>query len=160
MIEIKTVSKSDISLIQKLAYTIWKEAYKDLLSKEQLDYMLGKMHSIDALTKLIDEDHQFIISYEDDIAKGYACYKIHPGKVRIEKLYVLPDQHKKGIGKLMISYIIDKVNPQTNIIELNVNRQNKAVAFYKRLGFEIVKEVDIPIGQGYFMNDYVMQKEL
>ncbi len=46
------------------------------------------------------------------------------------------------------------------MVELNVNRQNKAVDFYKNIGFKIIKEVDIPIGEGYFMNDYVMQKEL
>ncbi len=160
MIEIKTASKTDVPLIQQLAYTIWSVAYKEILSKEQLSYMLEKMYSIEALTKLIEDDHQFIISYEDSVAKGYACYKIHSGKARIEKIYVLADQHKKGIGKLMMDHIIEKVKPQVNIIELNVNRQNKAVDFYKRIGFEIVKEVDIPIGEGYFMNDYVMQKSL
>ncbi|MDB5223256.1 MAG: family N-acetyltransferase [Chitinophagaceae bacterium] len=160
MIEIQTASKTDVPLIQQLAYTIWNVAYKDILSKEQLAYMLDKMHSIEALTKLIDDGHQFIISYEYGVAKGYACYKMHPGKARVEKLYVLPDQHKKGIGKLLMNHIIEKVSPHVNIIELNVNRQNKAVDFYKRIGFEIVKEVDQPIGEGYFMNDYVMQKRI
>ena len=160
MIEIKPADKTNVLLIQQLAYTIWSVAYKDILSQEQLIYMLDKMHSIDALTKLIDDDHQFIIPYEDDIAIGYACYKIYPAKVRIEKLYVLSDQHKKGIGKMMIDHIIEKTSPYTNIIELNVNRQNNAVNFYKRIGFTIVKEVDIPIGEGYFMNDYVMRLTL
>ena len=160
MIEIKPADKTNVLLIQQLAYTIWSVAYKDILSQEQLIYMLDKMHSIDALTKLIDDDHQFIIPYEDDVAKGYACYKIYPDKVRIEKLYVLSDQHKKGIGKMMIDHIIEKTSRYTNIIELNVNRQNNAVDFYKRIGFTIVKEVDIPIGEGYFMNDYVMRLTL
>ena len=156
MIEIKAASTNDLPLIKQLAYTIWSVAYKEILSKEQLAYMLEKMHSIEALTKLINDDHQFIIPYENDVAKGYACYKIHPGKARIEKIYVLPDQQKKGIGKLMMDHIIEIVNPHVNIIELNVNRQNNAVDFYKKIGFEIVKEADIPIGEGYFMNDYVM----
>ena len=160
MIEIKSAFKTDVPLIQQLAYTIWNVAYKDILSKEQLAYMLDTMHSIESLTKLIEDDHHFIIPYEDGVAKGYACYKIHPGKARIEKIYVLPDQHKKGIGKLLMDHIIEKVSPHVNIIELNVNRLNKAVDFYKRMGFEIIKEVDIPIGEGYFMNDHVMQKNI
>lgn len=160
MIEIKAADKTNVPLIQQLAYTIWSVAYKDILTKDQLAYMLEKMHSIDALTKLIDDGHQFIIPYENGVAKGYACYKIHPGKTRIEKLYVLSDQHKKGIGKMMFDHIIEKTSPYTNIIELNVNRQNNAVDFYKRLGFTIVKEVDIPIGEGFFMNDYVMSLTL
>ena len=160
MIEIKAADKTNVPLLQQLAYTIWSVAYKDILSKEQLAYMLDKMHSIQALTKLIDDGHQFIIPYEDGVAKGYACYKIYPDKARIEKLYVLPDQHKKGIGKLLLNYIIEKSKQEVNIIELNVNRQNNAVDFYKKVGFEILKEVNIPIGEGYFMNDYVMQKKL
>ena len=160
MIEIKTADKTDVPLIQQLAYSIWTVVYKDILSKAKIEYMLSTMHSIPPLTKLMDDDHQFIIPYEDGIAKGYACYKIHPGKVRIEKLYVLPDQHKKGIGNLMVEHIINKAKGIVDTVELNVYRENKAVGFYKRIGFEIVKEVDIPIGEGYFMNDYVMQKIL
>jgi len=158
MIVIKPATTADLKLIQKLAYTIWAVAYKDILSKEQLAYMLEKMHSLEALQKLIGEGHQFIIPYEDNVAKGYACYKIHADKTRIEKIYVLPDEHKKGIGNLMINYIIDKSLPFTNKIELNVNRQNKAINFYRKLGFTIITETDIPIGKGYFMNDYVMEK--
>jgi GNAT superfamily N-acetyltransferase len=156
MIVIKPATKADLPLIQQLAYTIWNIAYKDILSREQLDYMLDKMHNLEILSNLIDEGHQFIIPYENEIAKGYACFKIHPQKARIEKIYVLPDQHKKGIGKLLINYIIEKVKDDVQTIELNVNRQNKAVDFYKHTGFKIIKEVDIPIGNGYFMNDYVM----
>ena len=160
MIEIKTADKTNVPLIQQLAYTIWSVAYKDILSKEQLAYMLDTMHSIKALTKLIDDGHQFIIPYKDGVAKGYACYKMHPDKVKIEKLYVLPDEHKKGIGKLLVNYIIEKVSLQLHLIELNVNRHNGAIDFYKRIGFKIVNEVDIPIGEGYFMNDYVMALSL
>ncbi len=159
MIELRTASKTDLPLIQQLVCTIWNVAYKDILSKEQLNYMLDSMHSITALTKLIDTGHQFIIPYEDGVAKGFACYKVFPDKVRLEKIYVLPHQHKKGIGKLMMDYIIEKASG-VNVVELNVNRQNKAVDFYKKIGFKIIKEVDISIGKGYFMNDYVMQKSL
>ena len=160
MIEIIPATKNDLPLLNQLAYTIWKVAYKDILSEEQLEYMIEKMNSIESFSNLIDADHHFIIPYEDGIAKGYACYKILPDKVRVEKMYVLPDQHKKGIGKLMMDYIFEKTSSDVNTLELNVNRKNKAVDFYKRIGFEIVKEVDIPIGEGYFMSDYVMQKEL
>jgi ribosomal protein S18 acetylase RimI-like enzyme len=47
-----------------------------------------------------------------------------------------------------------------SILELNVNRSNNAVTFYQKFGFTTTSEVDLPIGEGYFMNDYVMQKSL
>ena len=80
--------------------------------------MHDKMNSFEALTQLVENDHQFIIPCEDCAAKGYACYNIYIDKARIEKIYVLPEQHKKGIGKLMMNYIIEKVKPHVNIIEL------------------------------------------
>jgi ribosomal protein S18 acetylase RimI-like enzyme len=40
---------------------------------------------------------------------------------------------------------------------LNVNRENPALGFYKKKGFEVIKTEDIDIGNGYFMNDYVMR---
>jgi ribosomal protein S18 acetylase RimI-like enzyme len=160
MIEIKDAAKADLTLIQQLAYIIWSVAYKEILSPDQLDYMLKKMHSINALSKLMNDGHRFIIPYEDDIAKGYCCYKIYEDKTRIEKIYVLPDQHKKGIGKLLIDYVTERSKPFVNTIELNVNRQNNAVNFYKKIGFEILREEDIAIGNGYFMNDYIMEKAL
>ena len=45
-------------------------------------------------------------------------------------------------------------------LELNVNRYNKARQFYETIGFVVVKEEDIDIGSGYFMNDYVMNLSL
>ena len=45
-------------------------------------------------------------------------------------------------------------------LHLNVNKFNDAVQFYERAGFVTIKEEDIDIGQGYFMNDYVMVKDL
>ncbi len=43
---------------------------------------------------------------------------------------------------------------------LNVNRKNKAKTFYEKNGFAVVREEDIDIGKGYFMNDYIMEKTL
>lgn len=160
MIDIISATTNDLPLINKLAVTIWEATYENILSKEQLAYMHLKMNSVQALSKLINQDHNFIIPYENGTAKGYSCYKIYADKARIEKLYVLPDEHKKGIGKLMMNYIIEKAKEHVSIIELNVNRQNEAVKFYKNMGFEILKDVDIPIGEGFFMNDYIMQKAI
>jgi ribosomal protein S18 acetylase RimI-like enzyme len=38
-----------------------------------------------------------------------------------------------------------------------VNRHNRALHFYEKQGFKIIREEDIDIGSGYFMNDYVME---
>ena len=45
-------------------------------------------------------------------------------------------------------------------LELNVNKYNSAIAFYKKKNFRIIKEELIDIGEGYVMDDYVMRKAL
>jgi len=44
-----------------------------------------------------------------------------------------------------------------NRLLLQVNRDNNANGFYEKHGFTILKEIDLAIGNGYFMNDYVME---
>ena len=43
---------------------------------------------------------------------------------------------------------------------LQVNRYNKSKTFYEKLGFTEVAFINLDIGNGYFMNDYVMEKKL
>ena len=66
-----------------------------------------------------------------------------------------------GYGKALLAAVEDAVKAAgSNILELNVNRNNPAMGFYKKQGFGIIYEEDIQIGNGYEMNDYVMQKLL
>ena len=165
MQEIHKAGIKDIDLVQELAFSIWPDAYGSILSNDQLNYMLELIYSKDALTKQIESGHQFILVYENDIAVGFASYspKITGNQAifRLHKLYVLPNQQGKGTGKLLLNFIIEKIKEEgATILELNVNRHNKAFHFYTKLGFTISKEEDIDIGNGYFMNDYVMELKM
>ena len=66
-------------------------------------------------------------------------------------------------GQLLFMTVEKYVRKQASLpcaIELNVNRQNPAVDFYLHMGMHIDRQGDFPIGNGYFMNDYIMKKEL
>jgi hypothetical protein len=52
------------------------------------------------------------------------------------------------------------IENHSTALSLNVNRFYKACAFYHKKGSEIIKEVDIEIGHGYLMEDYVTEKRL
>ncbi len=166
MIEIRTATTQHIPVIHSLAHQIWPKTFEEILSAEQLDYMLDMMYSHQSLQNQIEtQQHTFIIAYENKKPIGFAAYyskdKTSHSLYKLDKIYVLPDQHGKGIGKKLIEYIISIIKPMgASILELNVNRSNNAVTFYQKLGFTTTSEVDFPIGEGYFMNDYVMQKSL
>jgi GNAT superfamily N-acetyltransferase len=161
--EIKKAGIQDISIIQQLTYTIWPIAYGEILSQAQLDYMLKLIYSDEALKNQIENlQHQFILVYENEMAVGFASFsqkeKNNNTVFRLHKLYVMPSQQGKGTGKFLLHYIINEIkNKNASILELNVNRHNKALQFYLKQGFTIAKEEDIDIGNNYFMNDYVLE---
>jgi diamine N-acetyltransferase len=166
MVTIRAADIKDVPTIHELAHRIWPDAYKDILSPEQLAYMLDMMYSYEALQYQIEKQkHEFFIALEDEQAVGFASispkFKISESIYRLNKIYVLPEMQHKGIGQKLMAHIISLIKPRgAAILELNVNRNNKAMNFYERLGFKITKEEDLSIGNGYYMNDYVMQKEL
>ena len=129
-----------------------------------MKYMLEHIYSETSLQKQIGDGQQFIIVFDDNEMIGFASYsrkRANENVFRLHKIYVDPTQQGKGIGKIIIQYVCDDIKKAgAEILELNVNRYNKALYFYQKLGFEIIEEEDIDIGNGYFMNDYVMQKEI
>ena len=159
MIEIKKVGTSSIPAIQNLANIIWPAAYSEILLPQQLDYMMELIYSKTSLQKQIEKGDQFIIAYDDDEPVAFASYsptKNNPQIYKLHKIYILPNQQGKGIGKILISYITADIRPAATL-QLNVNRHNKALHFYTKLGFKIIAEEDIDIGNAYFMNDSVME---
>lgn len=166
MLTIQPAGTDKVDIIHSLAHSIWRISYKEMISPEQMEYMLNMMYSHESLQYQIEKQkHTFIIAYDDEVPVGFAAYfpkyEISPAIYRLDKLYVLPDQQGKGIGKKLIDHITSLIKPiGASLLELNVNRNNKAVSFYQKLGFTIIKEVDHPIGEGYFMNDYVMTLSL
>ena len=164
MITIVEAQPNEYNLIQHIVYTTWPIAYGEILSKEQLDYMLAKFYSIEALNKNVQDGHCFLLAKEGDDTLGFIGYEnayTNLPITKIHKIYILPETQGKGIGKLLIDTVQEfaKAN-HSDKLSLNVNRFNLARNFYAKLGFEITKSEDIAIGNGYLMEDYVMEKAI
>jgi ribosomal protein S18 acetylase RimI-like enzyme len=161
MIEIKPANAEDLVIIHQLAHETWPSAYLEILGQEQLDYMLEKIYSLSSLQNQATVlHHQFIILFENGEPAGFASYSPHEnGDVyHLNKIYVLPSCQGKNLGKELLNHVIIQVKKTgAASLHLNVNRYNKALHFYEKQGFKIIREEDIDIGSGYFMNDYVME---
>lgn len=156
---------SDIPLIRELTFAIWPQTYSSILTKEQIDYMLEMMYSPASLEKqILKQHHNFIIAYDEDQPVGFASYSCKENNstaYKLHKIYVLTSMQGKGTGKKIIDHIIQLIKPKgAQTLELNVNRHNSAKTFYEKQGFKVIRTEDIDIGNGYFMNDYVMEKKL
>jgi GNAT superfamily N-acetyltransferase len=163
MFQIKAVTAAEIPVIQELVEQIWRPTYETILEKEQIEYMVELMYSTATLTKQFAQGQHFLLLYDDASPIGYASYASTDtaGIYKLHKIYVHGDYQGKGVGKLFINAVIDAVKALNGtILELDVNRYNKARFFYEKQGFTIYKEKDTDIGNGYFMNDYEMRKVL
>ena len=160
-INLKIATIEDIPLIQSIAEQTWRPTYRDILTEEQTLFMLDMMYSSESLTRQF-ETNTFIVAYEGDTPLGFAGFEPKDYKVmKLHKLYMLPAAHGKGIGKLLILEVAKYAYEQgLRYIHLNVNRNNKAIGFYQKQGFTIIKDEDINIGNDFWMNDYVMQLEV
>src|SRR6185295_18135069 len=160
--EIRKATAEDIPLIRELCFKVWPQTYASIVSQEQIDYMLDRMYSPGSLQKQMEDGSQFILAYEVDVPVGFAAYfEKAPSVFKLDKIYVLLSQHGKGTGRFMVDHIIDEIKRKgATALQLQVNRYNKAKNFYEKLGFVVVEEKDFDIGNGFFMNDYVMEKRL
>lgn len=157
----KKATPNDIPVIAKLADTIWKQYYPSIITQEQIDYMLKKMYTEEQLLKQMQNGHIFTLVYFNDQPAGYVSVSTNDNKYYfLHKFYILVDEHKRGIGTCLFNYLLKQI-PLAKTIELTVNRQNyKAINFYFKNGFIIKEVADFDIGNGYFMNDFVMVKSI
>jgi ribosomal protein S18 acetylase RimI-like enzyme len=160
---IRDADLEDIPTIGYLAQQIWPGTYQEILGIAQLQYMMDLIYSPNSLQQqMVKQKHHFLVVELDEEPVGFASYSPlkEEGIYKLHKLYVHPKTQGKGIGKTLVDYIVDQLPRKARALRLNVNRHNKAKNFYEKIGFSIVKEEDIDIGNQYFMNDYVMEKQL
>ena len=164
MILIRKGKEEDMPIISDLAEQIWPQTYKDYINEEQLRYMLDLMYNKGELLSQLQQGYIFLIAEEGSKDVGFACSSlvdVETQTYKLHKLYVLPEMHGKGVGKILINEIKNLAERNGGkFLQLNVNRNNKAKDFYLKGGFKIKETVDVNIGNGFFMNDYVMELEI
>lgn len=164
MFAIRKATAADCELINSLASQVWGATYGEILSTEQLDYMFDMMYAPQNILKQMNEGHVYFIGYKGDKPCGYISIEQQEKDLfHLQKIYVLPSFQGCKAGKFLLTEAmkyIKKIHPEPCTMELNVNRQNKALHFYEHIGLKKVSEGDFPIGNGYYMNDYIMGIEL
>jgi GNAT superfamily N-acetyltransferase len=164
MYSIKEATVADTDAIIRIATETYWSVYGPILTEEQIIYMLGTIYSVETISGQIENNVQsFLLLLEDEEPVAFAAYSPRaedPEVYKLHKLYCLPKTQGKGYGKVLLNAVADKVKAAgKHILDLNVNRYNNAKTFYEKMGFKAIYEEDIPVGD-YFMNDFVMRKEL
>lgn len=169
---IRQATTADIPVIQALAEVAFRHTYRVILSPEQMEYMMEWMYSTRSLKEQLEGGHVFLILTDDEVGDvGYVSFNVEDeggtdGHVlfHLQKLYVLPQMQGRGYGERLFREAEQQMrlraHPARAMFELNVNRNNTAVTFYEHMGMHKARTGDFDIGNGFYMNDYIMAKEL
>ncbi len=160
-VSLTKATAKDFSLISEMAHRIWGHHYVPIIGNEQVAYMLKQIYTTDAIQKQADEGQTFYLILSNNTPVGYmAVSQKETNEYMLHKFYIEVDQQGKSLGKQAFSALLQLL-PKAKKISLTVNRQNyKSINFYFKLGFYIESVADFDIGNGYYMNDFVMCKDL
>ncbi len=153
----------DIPAIRKVVEEVWPIAYGHIISQEQIDYMLNMMYSDESLLRQMTlEDCEFIVALEEEKIVGFASFgEINAHIFKLHKLYVYTSQQGKGTGKELLDEVCLRSKQGGGIsIELQVNKKNSAKRFYEKNGFTLKSEAVFDIGNGFVMDDFILERNL
>jgi N-acetylglutamate synthase-like GNAT family acetyltransferase len=160
---IRKAAESDISAISELAEKIWWPSYRNIISDEQISFMLNDMYSAESLKEQMGSGIEFLIVEKENLPVAFAGYSLTNTEnqvYKLHKLYVLPTEQGRGTGRKLIEQVSSLATAKGGkILELNVNRGNPAHHFYSKIGFDIYQTVDISYHH-FILNDYIMRKDL
>ena len=164
-VEIKKIKYlPELRKAAELADEIWHECFVGIISAGQIDYMVEKFQSLDAMCRQIEEQgYSYLGVYDGGELCGYIGVKPEQDdRFFLSKLYLRSDKRGRGIASQMLSRVFEEArNAGKKSVYLTVNKHNgHAVAVYKKSGFEIIDSVVTDIGNGYVMDDFIFEYKL
>jgi GNAT superfamily N-acetyltransferase len=172
---LRTATLTDRALIRSISERTWPSTYGHIISQEQIDFMLDWMYSDESLEKQMDSGCVFYIanikkeneqweavgfcSVSPEEEENNSTEKVEGSKAhKLNKLYVLPSAQGTGAGKALLNKSIEVVKAAgSSSLFLQVNKLNTAYSFYLKHGFIKEAEYKFDIGNGFYMDDYVMR---
>lgn len=162
-LSLRPATLADVDTISALAEKAWWQHYPSIISGEQIRYMLARGYSPDSLRQqMTARSQRFLLAELDGVPVAYSGWSIKTdGKetwLYLNKLYAIQEAHGTGAGRLLL----DQVRAEAKLrglgsIRLNVNKYNATVAWYLRRGFTVRQEMVLDIGNGFVMDDYVLE---
>ncbi|NLF93287.1 MAG: GNAT family N-acetyltransferase [Oligosphaeraceae bacterium] len=162
-IVLRILDKNELLLVRQVAAVVWPVTFRAILSEQQMAYMMQMMYAPEVMEREYDQGIKFYGLFDGEKPIGYLTWGHYaPETAKLHKCYLLPEYQGRGLGSLLLTEARkDARAAGFSRLRLNVNRNNtKAIRAYCRNGFKTIESVDNPIGNGFFMNDYVMEAEL
>ena len=149
--------------VAKIADEIWHEYFPFLLNTEQIDYMVEKFCSFEAMVDLEKHHyyHYFMVHKGEELI-GYLALAHEETQLFLSKIYLKKSARGHHYASEMFEYVKDHARKyQYDSIYLTCNKHNThSLDVYQSWGFVKTDEVVTDIGQGYVMDDYILEYTL
>lgn len=161
---VKIVNDEQLNILASVANEVWHEFFPCILSPEQIDYMVDKFQSYDAMKKQMEDGYEYYFLMDNDEICGYMG--IHEEtldkKMFLSKLYLKKEHRGKGYASKALMKLFDmSTQRKLNMVWLTVNKHNEhTIEVYEHMGFAKARTQVADIGNGFVMDDYIMEKVL
>lgn len=162
-VELSRLAAADVEAVSSLARVVWQATYPALISQAQIDTMLAERYAPQRILEQLESAHDaWWVAREDGAVVAFAHAQAKPPDCKLDKLYVHPALQRRGIGNALLQTVTDwALEQKATRLWLQVNRGNTpAIRAYEKYGFRVVEARVFDIGDGFVMDDYVMEKML
>ncbi|WP_139997291.1 GNAT family N-acetyltransferase [Paenibacillus paridis] len=153
----------EMAEVAQLAAEIWREYYVSIITIEQIEYMIGKFQSVSAIADQIHhQGYEYYFIHNNESVVGYLSVKQEENKLFLSKFYISKEHRGQGYAS-QASAFLEQLCKDRNLshIWLTVNRYNTStIKVYEKKGFQTVREQMADIGNGFVMDDFIMEKEI
>jgi len=165
IVQISPVETSDVEAIAALARVVWQDAYPGIITQAQIDFMLEQRYNAPHLLEelALPEIWWDKATVDGELAAFASTLPTAtPGEMKLDKIYVDPARQRVGLGGRLIAHVTERMRAHgcaTLILAVN-KRNERAIAAYKKHGFTVREAVRVDIGNGFVMDDFIMEKSL
>lgn len=155
------LTEEEFAKVSALADEIWHEHYDSIIGAEQVDYMIERFQSPEAIREQIrKEGYRYYRLVSQDGPAGYFAYRAAPEGLFLSKIYIAKKYRGRGYSHKVMEHL-EKFAGEYRLpkIWLTVNRNNvSSILAYEKLGFTKAGTQVADIGCGFVMDDYIMEK--
>lgn len=147
------------------AEEVYREYFSTIHEPEKVDYLVNHLLSLETLTSAIaDEGYEYYFVDDESGAEHLGFLAVRPDEdfLYLSKLYLRKDARGKGLGRAELEFVKQRARDLgLSRIRLACARDNVAsVDRYEHMGFKRIATVNTNVGNGFEMNDYLMELSL
>lgn len=148
-----------IKALSAFAGKIVREHFDPVIGPEQNSYMIARFQSPEGIRGQIAEGYRYYIVQQENSWAGFLAFYPRGDRMYLSKFYLDRSFRGRKIAGKMFRFVYRETEREgLSAIYLNVNRFNDdVISIYRHLGFHCVRQEQNDIGNGFIMDDNVME---